>query len=91
MSVPVPVPQTQTKKITLYLDPEFKKKLKTIAALKETTINELSRVALELLLTLIDHGVIPDDLGYLLEKSNPKLLDKLYRLVKGPSNPALIR
>ena len=74
-----PKPQVKT---TLVIDRETWSKVKAEATRLDMNTNDLVVLATELLLELIGAGRIPDDLGYMLERRNPKLLNKLSEIIR---------
>ena len=68
---------------SIIIDRKTHIKLRILAASRGVRLNDVFVVGAELMKTLMEYGTIPDDLGYFLQKENPKLLKKLIKLVRG--------
>ena len=82
MSVKEPL-RTPQIKTTISIDRRLWGEVKKVATERNINATNFVAVAVELLLTLVREGRIPDDLGYMLERGNPRLLSKLNVLIRG--------
>ncbi len=49
--------------------------------------SQLTELGLRILLVILQHGRVPDDLAYLLEKHDPEALEKLLDLLAAKAKP----
>jgi len=76
--------QNQNKaKSTIIVDRRLWGKIKEIATIAKMDVtSDIPELMLRILVAIVEHGSIPDDLGEVLARRDPEALEQLSKLVK---------
>jgi len=77
--------QTQSEsklRTSLVIDRKIWAKIKQISTLSDIDAMDLTELSLRILIAIVEHGSIPDDLGEVLSSRDPEALEQLSKLVK---------